>query len=164
MNQFSNLETSEKSPNPYVAKFFDSQFSNPKIVKSLNYFEYTCGPHPSAYAHRDQPVPPAPPLQLIQEGRRELGAGATERVAERDRAAVDVQAGGVDREFFQTGENLGGKSLVQLDEIDLIELETDQFEQLPNRRDRSDAESFRLNSGGRKRNESGQRLQATFTR
>ena len=47
--------------------------------------------HPAADAHRDHAVAGLAPLHLVEQRRRQLGAGAAERMAERDRAAVDVQ-------------------------------------------------------------------------
>ena len=51
----------------------------------------------------------------------EAGAGAAERVAEGDRAAVDVEPLLVDAELADAGEDLGGEGLVELDQVDLVE-------------------------------------------
>ena len=45
----------------------------------------------AADAHRDQTVAPAAPAQLIEQRDRQLRAGRAQRMAQRDRAAVDVQ-------------------------------------------------------------------------
>ncbi len=50
-----------------------------------------------------------------------LATRAPERMPERDRAAVDVQTIGIDRQFAQAGEHLRGERLVQLHEIHLLE-------------------------------------------
>ena len=53
---------------------------------------------------------------LSQRGR---GAGAAQWMAERDRAAVDVQSIGIDGKFAQDREHLRRECLVQLDEVEL---------------------------------------------
>ena len=65
------------------------------------------------------PVFPAAAAQLADEGAGEAGAGAAERVAEGDRAAVDVQPLLLDAELAGAGQDLRGESLVQLDQVDL---------------------------------------------
>ena len=74
-------------------------------------------------AHRRDPVAAAAAAELVQERGGEAGAGAAERVAEGDRAAVDVEALLVDSELADAGEHLRGEGLVQLDQVDLVELE-----------------------------------------
>ena len=56
--------------------------------------------------------------------------------------------------------HLRRERLVQLDEIDLVERQPGVSEHLPNRRDRADAETLRLDAGGREGDEAGQRRQA----
>ena len=80
-------------------------------------------------------------------------------MAERDRAAVDVQAVGIHRQLFQAGEHLRGERFIQLDEIDLIEREAGQFQRLADRGHRSDAEPLGFDAGGRERDEAAQRRQ-----
>lgn len=60
----------------------------------------------------------AAPAQLGERGRGELGAGAAERVAERDGPAVDVELVVRDLELALHVERLAGKGLVELDLID----------------------------------------------
>ena len=81
---------------------------------------------------------------------------------ERDRAAVDVQAIGVDRQFTQAGERLRGECFVQLDQIDLIEREPGELQHLPDRRNRPDAEPLRLDARRRERDEPAERRQAAL--
>ena len=59
--------------------------------------------------------------QLADEGAGEAGAGAAERVAEGDRAAVDVEALLLDPQLAGAGEDLRGEGLVQLDQVDLVD-------------------------------------------
>ena len=74
-------------------------------------------------------------------------------MAERDRAAVDVQPLRIDRQLLQAREHLRGERLVQLDEIDLIERQAGQLQHLSDRRHRPDAEPLRLDAGGREGDE-----------
>src|SRR5205085_10819329 len=73
----------------------------------------------SAFAHGLQAVPPTGALELVQERRHEAGAGGTERVPERDRAAVDVHLRGVGPCVLHPGKHDGRKRLVDLDEVDV---------------------------------------------
>ena len=85
-------------------------------------------------------------------------------MAERDRAAVDVQPVGIDRQLLQAGEHLRGERLVQLDEIDLIERQAGQLQHLADRRHRADAEALGLDAGGREGDEPAERRQAALAR
>ena len=60
-------------------------------------------------------------VQLIDRGRHQPRAAGAERVAERDRAAVRVDARVVvgQAEVAQHGQPLRGEGLVQLDHVDL---------------------------------------------
>jgi hypothetical protein len=66
-----------------------------------------------------------------------------------DGATVDVQPIWIDGQTLQTSEHLGGKRFVELDEIDLVEREPGLSQHFPNGRNRSQAEQFWRNAGGR---------------
>ena len=83
--------------------------------------ENACGAHAAADAHRHEPVARAPPLHFIQEARRQLRAGAAQRMAERDRAAVDVEPIFVHRQLAKARQHLRGERFVQLDEVDVVQ-------------------------------------------
>ena len=53
------------------------------------------------------------------------GAAATKRVADRNRAAVDVQFCAVDAQLALVGEGLRGERLVQLEQVDAVERRLD---------------------------------------
>src|SRR6476659_7449881 len=74
-----------------------------------------------ADAHRRDAIAAAATAQLPDERRGEAGAGAAERVAEGDRAAVDVELLFVDSQLSRAGQHLGGEGLVQLDQVDVVE-------------------------------------------
>jgi hypothetical protein len=77
----------------------------------------------------------------MQQRGRQLGAGAAERVAEGDRAAVDVQPIRIDRKLAKAGEHLGRERFVQLDEIDLVERQAGDLQDLADRGNRPRSES-----------------------
>ena len=64
-------------------------------------------------------------------------------MAERDRAAVDVEPRRIDRQLGEAGEDLRGERLVQLDEVDRVERQAGAREHLADRRHRADAEQLR---------------------
>src|SRR5688572_30455346 len=72
-----------------------------------------------ADAHRCDAVASAAAVHLVHERRGHARARAADGMAERDRAAVDVHAGGVEAELADAGERLGGERLVELDEVDV---------------------------------------------
>src|SRR2546428_13221106 len=72
-------------------------------------------------------------------------------MAKRDAAAVDVDLLGIELQLADAGDCLRGESLVQLDEIDLIDCETGAFERLLGRRygTKSHAARIYTRHGGR---------------
>ena len=85
-------------------------------------------------------------------------------MTERDRAAVDVQPIGIDRQLLQAGQHLRGERFVQLDEIDLVERQPGELQHFADRRHRPDAEALRLDAGGGEGDEPGERRQSAFAR
>src|SRR6185295_10155712 len=88
---------------------------------------------PDSHAQRCDPVAAPPASQLPDQRRQDPGSGAAERVAEGDRAAVDVQPLLVDPELADAGEDLGGERLVDLDQVDLVEAQAGGVERPSNR-------------------------------
>src|SRR2546427_11361264 len=72
-------------------------------------------------------------------------------MAKRDAAAVDVDLLGIELQLADAGDCLRGESLVQLDEIDLIDCETGAFERLLGRRHWTKSHAARIYTrhGGR---------------
>jgi len=58
-----------------------------------------------------------PPDEFVEHRRDDAGARGADRVAEGDRAPVDVQAVVIEPEVAVTGEHLRGEGLVQLDQV-----------------------------------------------
>src|SRR6185295_7443227 len=123
-------------------------------------FKDTSSAHPATNAHGHHAVARLASFHLVQDRRRQLRAGAAERMAERDRAAVDVEPIGIDRQRAQAGEDLRGEGFVQLDEIDLVEGQAGELQRFLDRRNGSDAEALRLDAGGREGDEARHRREA----
>ena len=97
----------------------------------------------------------------LQQARRLAGdarAGGAERVAERDRAAVEVQHLVANAEFAHARQGLRGEGLVEFDDVDRADLDIGALQRLARRRDRADAHDVRLAAGHRHRGEARQRL------
>src|SRR5689334_23670604 len=63
-------------------------------------------------AQRGEAVPAAAAVELVEERRDDPGTARTDRVAERDRAAVDVGPIPVEAELATVGQGLCGERLV----------------------------------------------------
>src|SRR3954447_5738854 len=75
---------------------------------------------PDADAQRRQAVAQAALGELVGQRPEQARARAAERVADGDRAAVDVELGERDAELARRGEHLAREGLVDLDEIDVV--------------------------------------------
>src|SRR5262245_4745396 len=75
----------------------------------------------AADAERRQAETRAAPPHLVKERDRDARSRRADRMAQRDGAAVDVDAGQVELEIFLAREDLGGERFVDLDEIDVAE-------------------------------------------
>src|SRR5581483_12432168 len=76
--------------------------------------------HADADALRRQAVALAAAAQFVRDRRDEPRAGRAERVADGDRAAVDVDAVERDAELLARGQDLRRERLVELDAVDLV--------------------------------------------
>src|SRR5215472_4187179 len=83
-------------------------------------FEDAGGAHAATYAHGDHAVASFLAFHFAQNRGGELGAGAAERMAEGDGAAVDIDARGIEAGELHHGERLRGKGFVQFDYADLV--------------------------------------------
>src|SRR5215470_655668 len=106
---------------------------------------------PEADAHRLQSVALACPLELVEQRGHQLGARAAEGMAERDRAAVDVDPAHVRVILALPRQYHGRERLVDLDQIDLVERHTGLAEHALGRRDRAREHDDRIDAreGGR---------------
>ena len=68
-------------------------------------------------------------------------------MAERDRAAVDVDLRPVEAELAAVGQRLGGERLVDLDEVEGLDRQLDPVEQAADAFDRGEEQPLRLDLG-----------------
>src|SRR3989442_9470809 len=94
-------------------------------------------PLAEANAHGLEPIARAAPLELVEQRRHELGARAAERVAECDRAAVDVYTAHVRVKLSLPREHDRSERLVDLDEVDVVQRERGPLQHALGRRDRT---------------------------
>src|SRR3954470_7220790 len=111
--------------------------------------EQAGGAHAAADAHRDDAVLGAAPLALEQDVAGHPGAGHPIRVADRDRAARDIQLVVGDAELVATVDRLARERLVELPEVDLVHLDPGLLEQLGDREHRTDAHLLGAAAGDR---------------
>src|ERR1700677_496059 len=121
-------------------------------------FKNSCGTHTAADAHRDHTVLSVFSLEVSREGRGEFRAGAAERVAESDRAAVWIYARCVESGLLDYGEGLGGEGFIQFDDGNVAEGESGELERLWYRRDWAHAEFLGRDAAGCVGDESQQRF------
>ena len=107
--------------------------------------------HASTDAHGDHPVAPMTTLEFADDGCRQLRSGAAERVAERNRSSVRVDAPEIEARFLNYAERLGGEGFIQLDHVNIRQLQTGKPQGLRDRVHRPQAHFFRLVSCGGKR-------------
>src|SRR5690349_12308906 len=105
---------------------------------SIQVFENAGGTHASADAHRYQPILRIAALQLANDTGRELGAGTAQRMSKGDGSAVRIHLHRIQLTRFDDGKRLCGESLVQLDDIDLIQPESGDLQGFGNRVHRAD--------------------------
>src|SRR6185312_8651440 len=100
------------------------------------------GAHASAHTHGYHAVFGFAAGHLAEEGGGEFGPGAAERVAEGDGSSVDVDLRGVDAEYLDDGERLGGEGFVEFDDADVFERQACHLEDFRNGVDGADAHLF----------------------
>src|SRR5262245_12526778 len=76
----------------------------------------------AAETERRDPALRAAPSHLVEQGDEHARAARADRVAERDRAAVDVDARRVELQLACDGHRLNREGLVELDEVDVAAL------------------------------------------
>src|SRR4051794_21282760 len=108
-------------------KFLKSMLSLPIF---LDAFDDGRGAHAAADAQRDQRRRLVGALQFVEHGAQYHGAGSTERMAERDRAAIDVDLGAIDIEGLHVAQHDRRKGFVQLEQIDIRFVHARALEQL----------------------------------
>src|ERR1700722_12873207 len=131
-------------------------------VLLLHSFKNTTGARATAYAHGDQAVFRIAPRHLPQNRGSELGARASERMAQRDSASVDVDYFRIDTSLLHDGQGLHAEGLVQFDDADIAESEAGHFEGFGDGHDRADPHDFGGDAAGSKADEAGHGFKAQF--
>src|SRR5579884_1241035 len=126
----------------------------------LEVLENSGGAHAPSDAHRDHAVTGIAALHFLKDCGGDLRAGASEGMAERDSAAVDIDAVEVEAREPDHGERLDGEGFVELNDIDLVQREAGQFERLGDGVDRANAHLFGLATRGGEAHEARQRADA----
>src|SRR5499427_2634782 len=113
------------------------------LPAKLDAFKQDCDAHPATDAKCSQPASYLSSFHFVQQRGGNPRAGATYRMAEGNRAAVDVQTIVIKLQFAIAGDDLRGEGLVQFNQIDVRERQLLPFEQSPGRRYRADPHDFR---------------------
>src|SRR5262245_34919812 len=103
--------------------------------RSLDALDQRARAEPAAATHRHEADLLVGALELVQQRRDQAGAGRAERVPERDRAAVHIDAVHVGLQLAPPGRDDRREGLVDLDQIDVVDLHPVAVEQLLRRRD-----------------------------
>src|SRR5689334_722657 len=115
--------------------------------------------HATADAHRDHDVLGAAALALDQRVPGETRARGAVGMADRDRAAVHVEALVRNAEAVAAVDHLHGEGLVQLPEPDILDLEPGALEELGHGEHRSDSHLVGLAARDREAAEDAERLE-----
>src|SRR4051812_15393690 len=136
--------TARRSRGPLCRAFSLRQGPGPDLAASLrrasNGFEGHRDRAAAAQAEGREPVAAFAATELVKQRGDDAGTARTDRVPERDRAAVDVDAVPVEPELAAVGEDLGGERLVDPDEVEGLKRHLDSVEQLPDALDRRQEE------------------------
>src|SRR5690606_668386 len=76
--------------------------------------------HATADAERRQSLLCVPPCHLEQQGVEDPRPGSTDRMAQRNGAAIDVYLFGIPAHVLVDGKSLGRKGLVCLDQVEIV--------------------------------------------
>src|SRR5690242_7194221 len=141
-------------------------FTAVAMESNLHPFERERDSLADADAHGRERQLAARALQFLGRGERKARAGHSERVAERDGAAVGVHAGIVvrDTELAEHGQALGGERLVKLDHVEIADPAADALHQLLACGSGPDAHDPRRNAGNGRAQNAGLRRKAVAFR
>src|SRR6202051_4115018 len=89
------------------------RFAHPTVLVPLNPLDDGRSAHAAADAQRHQRGRLVGALEFVEHGAQDHRAGGAQRMAERDRAAVDVDPGVVDIEGLHVAQHHRGEGLVQ---------------------------------------------------
>jgi hypothetical protein len=121
-------------------------------------------PLPDTDAHGRGCSARAAAAQLVQQGGADPRAGAAKRMADRDRAAVDVHPVGIKLQLVDDRDGLRGERLVQLGQLDLVQLPASPAKRLAHCWHRADAHVVRVHARRRRADIPGNRHRARCLR
>ena len=78
--------------------------------------------HAAADAQRSKAGLLAGMLEFVEQRHKDAAAGSADRMAKRDRAAIDVDLGFIKAQLVRNRHGLRGKRLVGFDEVDLVQI------------------------------------------
>src|SRR4051812_8190215 len=122
------------------------------------------GAHSATNTHGYNSILGLAPAALDQGMAGQPRSGHAVGMADRDRAAVDVELFRVDPELVAAMDDLHRKCLVQLPQVDVVDLESVSLEQSGHGIDRSNAHLVRFTTSRDKATEDTQRLQSLLRR
>src|SRR3954468_12293159 len=127
------------------------------VLPCFGVFDQECDALPAADARGGNTVAQAGAAQFTREGDREADAGRTQRMTDRDRAAVDVELVLVEVERTRTSHDLRAECFVDLEAVDLGQFQARALQHGMNRRHRADAHDFGRHAGRGARNQAPER-------
>src|SRR5713101_1220549 len=128
-------------PNSSVIAVFTCELS---VFRSVDDFKQTRRAHAATNAHGHHAVFRLAPPALDQEVAGQPRAGHAIGMADRDRAAIDVELVRIDAELVAAIDHLHRIGLVELPEIYIVDLQAVPLQEPRDRGDRADAHLVRL--------------------
>src|SRR5580692_5767124 len=117
------------------------------VVRSTSSSFYAhCDAHAAADAQRGEALLYIALLHLVQQRHQHAGARRADRMAERDRAAVDVDLRGIPAEVLVDRAGLRRKGFVCLDQVEVLDLPAGLLERGARGRDRAGAHDRRIDA------------------
>ncbi len=104
-------------------------------------------PLPDTDAECSDPVVHLAAIHLMNQRRGEPSAAGTQRMADRDRATLDIDAVHVEAEFTYARDGLCCEGLIQFKQADVIDRESGSIERFPGGRDWSKAHRRGVDTG-----------------
>src|SRR6266849_336698 len=148
-------------PNSSVIAVFTCELS---VFRSVDDFKQTRRAHATTNAHGHHAVfrfaPPAFDQEVPGQARPRHAIG----VADRDRAAIDIELVRIDAELVAAIDHLHRIGLVELPKVDVVDLQVVALQEPRDRGDRADAHLVRLDAGGNEPAEDAKRLEALLRR
>src|SRR5215213_5659417 len=167
----SGVRSSIRNAPPLISFFYSatadivsSKSGNNPCNLWLKSFKNSRGAHAAPDTHRHHSISSIAALELAQDAGSQLRARATERMAQRDRAAIDVDLIRVQSQRLNHCDRLCRERFVQLDHINIGERQARELQNLRNRENWSNAHLLRRTAGSRVSNEARHRLRTQLTR